>query len=253
MRMDAGKISLHLGRPDVTIDEFKEALEEQLAVVREVLDQMGVSRDSVRWVIEDLHAGSAGGVFAAQVVPEYTSAAVVAAGLRAAGEGIAALEQGSKRPPYFTDRALKGAKRLSEIAQHADAKRSWFRFDDLSVSPSPHVAVNVNDIVEATDQAIGSIEGILNGVRKTDRGYSIYVKDRLTRQDVRCVVPPHLRQVVLDSFEQRVIARGVISRARDGRPQRIDVREIEPMADDSDLPTVAQVAGLLKGYDIADE
>lgn len=253
MVMSAGKISIHLGKPDVSFRDFAEAIEEQMTIVSEVLAEMGVPASAVRWVIDELHTGSAGGTFRAEVATKKASEERVLAGIQAAGAGVEQLNRGAARPRYFNDRALHAARRLSELVRHADPVRSWIRFESVSITPTAHIEANVDEIVEPRDESIGSIEGELLGVRKVRHGYTIYVKDRLSGHDVLCKISASLIPRAVQAFEKRVIVRGIVRAMADGTPKQIDVRDIEEMRGDTDLPSISQVGGLLRGYRLDDE
>jgi hypothetical protein len=84
----------------------------------------------------------------------------------------------------------------------------------------------------------GSIEGILGK-------YTIC--EALRKQDIPCVFNDGLEDTASRVYGKRVYLFGRITYDSDGRPVNIHVQEIDVFPDEKDLPTFAEVQGILKG------
>jgi hypothetical protein len=170
----------------------------------------------------------------------------------AAGAGIRALAASAHRPKFFTDEALKTARRLIQLVSEADAGKARLRFGSEVVRPSPLVLNNVDTLIKGNLPSIGSIDGRLVGVSEQNGAYSIAILDRLRGRKVRCAIPDQLLPRALQAFESRVIARGIVWSRSDGSAVRIDVRDFEVVLDDDKLPTPDEMRGILRDYERAD-
>lgn len=244
------RIELDLDRGDVSTVQFAELLTAQIDLVREVMVAMGIPATEVRWVLSDLHFGSARAVSAPQVVGTNVFMADVDRAINQTGVGLESLRNSAERPRYFTDAALKVSRRIVALAAQSDAGRARLVFGATAVPPSERIAANVDAIIKGDLQSIGSIEGRLVGVQGTDGHYKIYVLDRLRGRKIPCHIPPEILTQALSAFERRVIVRGRIISRPDGWPQQIAVRHFEVLP--SEFPSWQEMRGILKDYRLAD-
>jgi hypothetical protein len=246
--MASHDLYVHLDRPDVSAEDFADAIEEQIALVREIGVDLGIPMDGVRWVIRELSAGSAAMLAVPQIVNSAIRIDQVEASLQFAGEGLAALEKSATRPTHFTDEALRRARRLSEIANIGNGVgASEFRFGSVLIAPTSHGVANIDELIVGKYKSIGSVEGHLATI-SDERGLHFSVKDRLRGRAVPCYFDEKLLPRVVEAFRRRVIVRGVVWSRRDGLPQRIDARDFEIVPDDNELPNAGAVRGALRGW-----
>ena len=99
--------------------------------------------------------------------------------------------------------------------------------------------------------SIGSIEGRLLLVEGEEGEARIAIYDRLRSQTVLCAVPDELLSRAFGAVDARVIVRGEIRSWEDGASATIDVRHIEVMPADHDLPPWQDVRGMLCPYKLA--
>lgn len=246
------KIVLDLDRKDISVSDFTEAFEAQVRLVRQVMVEMGLPAGDVRWVVSELRHGSAFAAAEAQIIGPNAYMVDVDAATNYAGAGMRSLATSGLRPRFFSDEALKTGRRLIQLAAESDAGRARLTFGSEEVTPSPNVTAHVNELIKGNLPSIGSIEGTLVGVSGEDGTYSIAIHDRLRGRRVRCTIKETDLPRALSAFESRVIARGIIHSRSDGSAIRIEVRSFETVPPDSQLPTAAQVAGILSGYEMAD-
>ncbi len=250
--MAATDLVLKLDRPEVFVEEFMEAVQALLAVVREVAQEQAGDATGLRWIITELRTGSA----VLKAIPESIDGAltpaVVERILRSTGEGIHVLETGEGRPPYFNDSALRNARRLASILAEGDVGTSTVRLGPVTITPTRRLAAAVDELIVGKLKSIGTVEGALVTVSKRD-GYRFFVEDRVGGRRVECHFRLDLLGAVLAAFDKRVMVRGVVWSRKDGMPQRIDVRSFEVLEDDDALPRARAVRGILSGIEYGDE
>ncbi|HET7623371.1 MAG TPA: hypothetical protein VFK39_15810 [Gemmatimonadaceae bacterium] len=251
--MPATNLFLKLDRPDVSVEEFAEAAQALLAVVREVAQEVAGDATALRWIIRELRAGSAVLEAEPEILDDALTPAVVERIMTAAGDGMRALEEdGVGRPAFFTDSALRSAKRLAGILAAGEVGTSTIRIGPVTVAPTQRVAANVDEIIMGKVKSIGAVEGLLVTVSKRD-GYRFFVQDRVRDHRVECHFKDDLLGSVLKAFDKLVIVRGVVWSRKDGAPQRIDVRSFEVLENDAQLPRANMVRGILRGIEYRGE
>lgn len=240
------RLLLKLDRPDVSVEDFAEAAQALVAMVREVASAVtGDARPPLRWVVRGLRAGSAVLEAEPEVSDGAYSAAAVDNVLRTAGEGMRALEAGEVRPAAFTDAALRQAKRLAIVLSDGETGTGSVHFGHLAVVPTQRLVAAVDDVVGGKLKSLGAVEGTLLMVGKRD-GYRFSVEDRVRGIRVECRFRDDLLPRVLAAFEKRVSVRGVVWSRRDGQPTHVDVRAFEVLEDDAALPRARDVRGILR-------
>ncbi len=212
---------------------------------------MGIASKDVRWVIQDLKIGSAYAAATAHLLGENVAMADVEAAVRFAGEGTKQLAVSDKRPKHFSDVALQTSRKFIRILAENDSGKAQAKFGQITVKPSPKVAENVATMLRPDQRSIASVDGFLVVVSVGQRGYEIAVNDRLRNRRIRCQIPDDLLSKAMAAFEKRVIVRGLMWSRHDGAATRIDVRSLDVMPPDDQLPTRQEVGGILKGYKLA--
>jgi hypothetical protein len=244
------KIVFDLDRRDVSAPDFAEGFLAQMRLVEQVMVEMGIVAGQVRWVIEELHAGSAYAAATAHIQGDKVAMADIEAAIRIAGQGTKDLASSSKRPPLFSDAALKTSRTLTRILSEYDSGKAVARFGQIVVKPNEKVAENVATIIRGDLRSIASVDGMLVGVN--DYGsIEIAVVDRLRNRRIRCQIPDALLETALGAFKKRVMVRGLMWSRHDGTAIRIDVRSLEVMPPDDQLPTHDKVRGILNGFRLA--
>jgi hypothetical protein len=248
-----GKIVLDLDREDVSVEQFTEAFRLQVRLAEEVMKERGVQVDEVRWVVSDLRSGSAHATATPQLTGKNVFMADVDAAIDASGRGVNDLAKSATRPKDFNDDALKLSRRLIEIVKEADHGKARLTFGKVKVAPSSSVTAHVAALMKEEIQGIGSIEGQLFGVEGSDGTYKISIKDQRRNRKIPCIIHDKAQLTrALASFEKRVIIRGVVWAREDGTPVKIEVRSLEAIPADDELPTREQVRGILKDFRRAD-
>ena len=246
------RVVLDLDRNDISVDDFTEAFSAQIRLVREVMIEMGIAANEVRWVISDLHAGSAYAAAVPQVLGPHAFMADIENAMNMAGAGLHQLEVSSERPKHFNDEALKISRKLVDLVLASSAGKARLVFGTSTVAPSPHTSANLGTLIKGDFPSIGSIDGQLVGVQGTDGTYRIAIKDRMRGRKVPCIIHGDQLNKALENYEKRVIVRGIIYCRDDGTPLKIEARSFDPVLSDEDLPTMEDVRGILRDFRRAD-
>jgi hypothetical protein len=245
------RLELNFDRADVSVEDFTAAFETQIKLVREVMIEMNIPANEVRWVFAGLRHGSAYAAAAPQVIGKNAYMADIEQAIANTGSGFGLLEKSAQRPKFFNDEALKLTRTLSTLTTQSSAGKARLVFGARVVTPSAAIAANVNEIVRGDLYSIGSIEGVLVGVQGSDGNYRISILDRLRNRKVPCRISPELLKQALAAFETRVIVRGKIRSRQDGTPNSIEVRHFEVMP--TVFPSWQKMGGILEGYERADD
>jgi len=246
------RLTVELTWQDVDVHDFTRALDAELSLVREVMEAMDIKSSGVRWIISTMRAGSAFVVASPLLVGDDIEMSDLDRAIAVSAEGFRALEYSSERPPYFSDKALDECRTIASIKSPTDTGITRLTFGGRGVEPTRHVAANVDEIVTGKFRSIGSIEGVLNGVVSAKLGYRLTIRDRIRNKDVQCMIPKEMRKEALDAFERCVIVRGILWSRKDGSPQQIEARTIQVIPANEELPTIADVRGILRGMQMAD-
>jgi hypothetical protein len=159
-------------------------------------------------------------------------------------EHLAAGEIDSARLP---DAAIKHLKTLSELTEGRRRSPVTVR---LWIEKKPNVIGHeiAKTILESWGEDyrdFGTIEGRLEAIQDRNT-LQIRVFDALLRQSVICHVTEDKLPQAFDNFRKRVEVSGLIHYRRNGTPVSIDVENIDRLPEDSELPSLDDVRGILK-------
>jgi hypothetical protein len=73
----------------------------------------------------------------------------------------------------------------------------------------------------------------------------LHIRDDILKQTVRCFFPEDMLPQAFENFRKRVEVSGMVHYRRNGVPISIDVAQIEPLPDDTELPSANEVRGIL--------
>ena len=113
-------------------------------------------------------------------------------------------------------------------------------------SPDSGVARIIDEDWRADYNDFGTIEGRLETIQDRDGKLLLQVRDAMLRQNVRCYFAEEMLPAAFDMFRKRVEVTGIIHYRRNGSPISIEVSQIEKLPDDSELPTLDDVRGILR-------
>ena len=230
-------LTLELNGDDITPEIFVRGVRSFFAVLNEVTDQID---DSVGWRIQVKQGSNLIGVYPRAPNP---SAAQIINSVEA---GLAAIERAEEEPVEFTERALMGARDLAKLALASDGGvtvKVWAdkRAQALSAKSVAHVDDILGDAFEEHGAIVGKIQTV------SERGGARFVVyDALTDRAIRCILPEDKLDDAMGAFRHRCEIYGTIRYRKDGQPNQIKVEDIIIFPDDNDLPSAADVRGILR-------
>ncbi len=162
-------------------------------------------------------------------------------------DGIIALDQHAAAPDYYTEPCLEAAKSLVGVLSGELSKIEFAVGDRDFVSPTQHVAANVDDIIgrEARYYAEWTtLEGALEKVDVHNKTtFSLF--EFLHGWEVSCDFPEDMLDEVGDYLRQRVAVYGETRYDRRmDRPVAITVEKMDRLRSRSELPTLADLSGI---------
>jgi hypothetical protein len=161
--------------------------------------------------------------------------------------GIRHLTAGDFDGAEVPDNALRHLKNLSELTNRTAKKpvnlRLWVQKNPTILGDE--ISKTIQEDWRSGYRDYGSVEGTLEAIQ--DRGtLQIRVRDTSMRLSINCIVPEELLDKAFSNFRKRVEVYGLINYRRNGRPVSISADRIETLWDDSALPSLEDVRGILK-------
>ena len=163
--------------------------------------------------------------------------------------GLASLSKG-QRPTTFDDIALELAKGLAELKGHGGID-SLLLIDQNGAAPttlpiSPRIAASVDEFIGARYESLGMVEGRLELVSSHGGVMRCNVYEKLLGKPVKCFVPNEMRATVLESFDQDVVAHGIVKRDASGQARQIALHHLDRVTKVSNPPR--SLAGLAPDF-----
>jgi len=230
----------------ITMPQLLEAASRVLSILREVdaraTEQEGGTLD---WVIRDMHAGSA--VFEVQAEPMGGATPVWAPEVvvRRFKAGIRHVIETGERPEYFTEYAMRRTYELTSLLDQNGIAGFRVGLNGDTVRLTPEMRKPVKEALEGRYQAIGSLEGRIDGMSAHEPPFFCTVYSMLSGEPVRCTFGPELLDKVWENFKQRVIVRGVFTTRPNGEVTGMRVSDVERLSDTDELPSVDDILGIL--------
>lgn len=161
--------------------------------------------------------------------------------------GAQMLEESGNILPTF-DRSMLEI--LKETAEHA--RRQGVR---LSLQSGPyHVAFDIrleqriDRLLEQEEGVFGSVEGVIERANFHAGANVCTLFPFYGPERINCYFGSHLRDAVNDAILRHVRVTGMVwSDKRTGLPHRVDMEEIEPLADATSRPSLSELRGIASG------
>ncbi len=222
-------------------DRFVEAVRAFFGYVKEV--SASVTQEDPDWVVRVKEGSQLIGVDPRAALPSPIFQKIHAR----ASLGVSALALGNLNEAQLTDGALKHLRKLSEISLKSKGAtfpiRLWVEKKPIEIKKEIATLIEKDWRIEYCDA--GTLDGRLEAIQDKS-GLSFSIRDPVFNQAIRCSFPESLLSKALAAFRKRVEVSGVIHYRKNGKPVSIDVADIEILLDDADLPTLADVRGILR-------
>jgi hypothetical protein len=227
---------------NVTPEQFMAAARAFFGSIEETAKSIAPEGIAPKWRVQ-VSEGS--NLVALEPMPT-TPPAVIEAVLTRFDKGVRQLAEGNLEASRLPEAALKHLKTLSELSEVRKNRvpmKLWVRRRPVPVGDE--IARVIREDWRTDYRDYGSVEGRLT-VIQDGATIQLLLKDEWLKQTVRCYVPEEKLSEAFAAFRKRVEVFGVIHFRRNGTPISVDVERIEPLPDDSELPTAEDVRGILK-------
>jgi hypothetical protein len=205
----------------------------------------GTTRDPVVFAVVDASLGSIDLHMTPAPVPNLATMDTARSVARYLNAGVATLQRGPERPPYFTDRALEKARDLASLVGD-DLPSVGIRNGAGQTDVTKALAAHVDTILHrATLTVIGTVEGRIESLTVHERrAFSIY--DVLTGDRIECSFGQRiLLATILGAIERRVRVHGAIRYRDTGEIVGVLAETLQVLPEDDALPSALDVYGLL--------
>jgi len=243
---DETSIRLHLDG-QVTLRRLGEALDAWSDLLREVANDVAgaTGRDAVRFIVTEANAGSFDLTAPPQPAKRDVPAAVMPRIAKTITRGLRSLEHRATRPKHFSDTALLKIRDLGKLTS-PETPVVKVGNGAAPIPLSSRLIANVEAVLAPEVTSIGTIEGKLEGLIIHGKTRFL-VFDPLTGRQVTCYFSDRISySEVLKAFGKRVAVTGMIRSRRSGERVDIQATQFYVMPPDEELPTTADVRGILK-------
>jgi hypothetical protein len=230
---------------DLSPDRFVTAARAFFGYVQEIGRVLAPSGEEPRWIVHVREGSTLLGVEAVKSVPRELLDAVYSR----AESGIRHLTEGDIEGSRLSETALKHVRALSELAEGSSQRRPtrfriWVRHTPIDMDASIAKVIQEDWRIDYHD--FGTVEGRLETIQDREGRLQLQIRDGILRQTVRCYFSDEMLPKAFEMFRKRVEVTGIIHYRRNGTPVSIEASHIERLPDDSELPTLEDVRGILK-------
>ena len=243
------RLGFSLSGEAVSVESFIAVAEKLTDLLRE-LEMSVTGGHALEWHIADLRTGSAH-----LAMRPHMEALQGAEGadriIVSALDGLAVVEGAARRPPHFSDQALRHAKSLVNAPRRHPNSLSIFGGSGTvrrQVAISKSLVAHVDELLGAASVAFGSLEGRLEAL--TVHGtieFSIY--DSITNRRIPCSCSRGTLDAAMQHFEKRVSVSGEIRFNARGEVTSMKVDEVHPLGT-GPLPQAKDIRGLFADHKI---
>jgi hypothetical protein len=235
-------LTLEIGG-NLSPDRFMAAARAFFGCVEEVSKSVAPQGEEPGWIVRTREGSHLLGVDPAPGVPPAILKAVYAR----VKHGVEQLAAGQIDTARLPDAAIRHLKTLAELSDRPRRNpiqvRLWIEKRPNAIGHD--IAKTILESWGEDYRDFGTIEGKLEAIQDRN-SLQIRVFDALLKQTVLCHVSEDKLQEAFTNFRKRVEISGIIHYRRNGTPVSIDVESIEALPDDSELPSLDDVRGILR-------
>ena len=237
------RLTFRVEGPRITQRQFLKGVHDFFRLINAVSDDVTGTSKAFTWIIS---AGSGSVVLHADAEPAAAEEEKVSQAIDALSSGLDQLEAGGEeRPEHFSDTALEAVKDIWSLTSSNGEGINAVSIvsPDRSQRLSAKSVASVELILRPRYSAKGSVQGTLQGI-SSRRKYQFHIYDRLTNHRTTCFFPVEMKKRVVDAFDARVSAYGIVSYRSDGRPVNITVEDFKIFPTSKDLPSFEDIIGI---------
>lgn len=237
------EITLELDRKEISVNDFRKAIDGFLGLVKEVTKASCPKKDASAWLVQ-VYPGSAG-IGLSRKPGSFTNEEVSFVE-RNIKDGLSQLEIG-QRHNYFSDKAIEHIRKLGDLFKDSSmpAKvRIWGKLGNSSLDVTKQMSVTATYLLEAAYEDDGSVDGILE--KLNGHGHLEFViYDLIYKRPITCEVAQDKLGEAWKSFLKRVEVVGKVRYRRDGMPVSVKATEIIPFPSKNEIPDLETMRSLL--------
>ncbi|KPP85532.1 MAG: hypothetical protein HLUCCO07_00400 [Rhodobacteraceae bacterium HLUCCO07] len=234
-------LTIDLG-DELSPEEFVAAVRNFMGFVGEITDAQSGDGSDITWTVRVREGSALIGVEPNSGAPISRLAMIY----KKAEYAPKAVARGDIVGAGLTEKGINHLKSLSDLVAKKGNEKGvniWVKRQPVSIGSG--IARTVREDWQSDYFDYGTVEGRLEAIRDASGSLQIRVKDFLYSRAIKCAVPEKLIDQVLHSFRRRVEIEGKIHYRRDGTPISIDAQTIEVLPEDDELPTAADVRGIM--------
>lgn len=227
----------------ISPDHLKKAVSSFVDLLKAVTEAAAEGGKKVQW---DMSVRKGSCIVAAKPVKDTESSASAKRVMQAIPDGLRLLDKGiSVMPDYFNDKALRAARDLASLQGPKGLKYVRIKGSGKKLELGSASIASIDRILGGQHQSIGTVEGRLQTL--TERGQlQFVVYDSLYDKGVNCFMTDEISQTAIEAFRRRVAVSGIIQYDQHCRPVSIKVDAIRIFKEDSELPPIRELRGILK-------
>jgi hypothetical protein len=234
-------LTLEIGE-DVSPDEFLTLARAFFGYVKEISALVAPEGGRIDWTV---HIKEGSGLIGVNPSPAVAREVIRNVYIRTAN-AVRSVAHGQIENADLPESALAYLRTISDLSTVSKTRRRELRLwvERKPIEIDDAIARVIAEDWRAAYSDYGLVEGRLEAIQ--DHGkLEIRIRDAAFRQTVRCFFPEEKLPQVFELFRKRVEVSGIVHYRRNGVPISIDVVNIERLPDDSELPTAADVRGIL--------
>jgi hypothetical protein len=231
----------------VSLESFWE-IQKHFSIIFDEVDKarFGEKKRSVKWRISSVSTGSYNLTITGVPIKGNDTLKVMSL-CSVIQEGISIIAEEPSRPKFFSDRALKSLEALGNTIGNGISKLQ-LKGRHYRVDFTKRMAANVDELIGVRHESFGSIEGVLDAINlHNDKYFTIY--SFLDDRGVKCLFPDELLEEAKKYLGRKVYVYGLVRSREDGQRLNIVVREMEPLLDPEEAPTIYNMIGILSQGD----
>ncbi len=230
-------LTIDLG-DDLAPDEFVAAVRNFFGYVNEITEAQKGDGAEISWIVKVKEGSSLVGVEPNAEAPNSRLTMIY----KKAKFAINALASGDIKRAGLSEKGTGYLKKLSELSERKKIN-IWVKKEPISIGAG--ISKIIIEDWQSDYYDFGTLEGRLEAIQDASGSLRIKIKDFLYPKSINCVVPESMIEEVLSSFRRRVEVEGKIHYRKDGTPISIKAFQIDVLPEDSDLPSAADVRGIM--------
>jgi hypothetical protein len=231
----------------VSLEKFLE-IQKHFSIIFEEVDKatFGEEKRSIKWKISNVSTGSYNLTLTG--IPLKGNDTLKVMNLCSIiQDGISVIAEKPSRPRFFSDRALKSVEALGNAIGNGVSKVA-LKGSHSGVDFTKRMAANVDELIGVRHESFGSIEGVLDAINlHKDKYFTIY--SFLDDRGVKCLFSDELLEEAKKYLGKKVYVYGLVRSREDGQRLNILVREMEPLPDQDEAPSIYNMIGILSQGD----